>query len=803
MSIKKTTSQNGSSNKNQGVANAEILTPTNMETTLTKDISHLQTAIDSSWASIEFSPDGIILSANDIWIETLGYDREEIVGKHHRMFCDPNYAGSLEYTEFWKNLKNGKIQSGEFMRIKKDGDTLWINASYTPVMDENNVTIKIIKIAMDITDMVNARMRGDAVKSAVDTGWASIEFDPTGIILDVNENWVKTLGYTKDQMIGKHHRIFCDEIYASSSEYQSFWSDLAAGHINSGEFKRIKKGGEEFWINASYTPIKNSSGKVYKVIKIANEITQQKLRNADYKGQIDAVDKAQAIIEFNLDGTVIKANTNFLSAVGYTSDEVKGKHHRIFCELTYANSEEYREFWNKLNRGEYVTGDFERKHKNGNSIWLQATYNPILDLNGNVYKVVKYATDITQQKRALEELKRVVNVIIQHGNLNERAQLNGASGSELILLESINQLMDGISEPILAVSNVIKSLSQGDLTVDISLETRGDIKAMAEGLSTAMNTLNHLLGEISESSNLLASSSEEMLTKSDQMQGTTAQVASAIGQMAEGVADQARQIDDSSKLIDGVRQSAEQMGQQATTINEAAKKGQSNAKRGLERIESVVESMSQIAKSASLTSTSIEVLTQRSEEIAQTLNVIRDIAGQTNLLALNAAIEAARAGDAGRGFAVVAEEIRKLAEDSKSSAGDIERVIKAVEKDILQAGKAINDMGTSVNSGNEASQEAESVFKEIDASIVETLGLSEKVLTATEIQRVNIDETVKNIEKIVVVAEETSSGTEQIATSSKDLSNGMEEFNASSIGLADIANQLRLGVSKFTLKSLN
>lgn len=762
----------------------------------------IKNAVDTGWASIEFTPDGTILDVNENWVKTLGYTRDEMVGQHHRMFCDEAYANSAEYKKFWKDLGDGHVNAGEFKRFKNGGEPFFINASYTPVKDREGKVVRVIKIAADITEMTEIRQKGEGIKAAVDTGWACIEFEPDGTIITANQNFIDTMGFAEvSEISGQHHRIFCEEAYANSTVYKDFWKDLANGEVRNGEFKRLTKDGREVYLQASYTPIKNDEGKVVKVIKIATEITEQKKLNADYVGQIDSVKKAQAVIEFNLDGTIIDANDNFLNSVGYELSEIQGKHHRIFCDPKYAASAEYKDFWAAFNRGEYSVGEFERFDKNGNSLWLQANYNPIFDLNGKPFKVVKYATDITAQKQAMHELQRVIKVVIEDGNLRERADVSGATGAELDLLSSINSLLEGIANPVLQVSEVISALANGDLTQEINLESKGDIRSMAEALSSAMLNLNNLLLDINESSTLLASSSEQMLTKSDQMQGTTQEVASAIGQMAEGVQDQARQIDESSKLIEAVRQAAEKMAGQAETINVAANNGQANAKRGVDTLQKVVHSMSQIEGAANITSQSIEVLTERSEEIARTLNVITDIAGQTNLLALNAAIEAARAGDAGRGFAVVAEEIRKLAEDSRTSAGDIETVIKAVEKDIAQAGKAIQEMGQSVSSGNESSKEAESVFVEIDQSISETLGLSEEVLGATESQKAGIEETVKNIEKIVIVSEETSSGTEEIATSSKDLSNGMTEFNSSSKGLADIANQLQLGVSKFKLRT--
>ncbi|MCV9385204.1 PAS domain S-box protein [Reichenbachiella ulvae] len=800
--IKPKASKNGVAEETNGHASLEQLT---------EQLKDANQNYNTILSSLEMAVDSIIMMKSDKNVtfmnksaeKMFGFDREEVIGKNVKMLVPTEHRSNHDkYVD--NNIKTGKnkvVGLGRDLEMtRRDGSKFWGNLSLSKVEVEGEYYFTAF--IKDITQQREDTLAAGNIKSAVDTAWASIEFEPDGTILNVNDNWIDTLGYDKSEMIGHHHRMFCDPEYAKSKEYKDFWKNLAAGQTMSGEFRRFKNGGEEIWINASYTPVRDNNGEVYKVIKIASDITEQKIKNSDFEGQLAAIGKAQAVIEFNLDGTIVKANENFLKTVGYSINEIEGKHHKIFCDPSYARSADYAAFWDKLNSGEYVTGEFERITKSGETIWLQAAYNPIMDMNGKPYKVVKFATDVTAQKQAMQELNRVVTSVSEEGNLSERANYNEATGAELELLQSINSLLEGIGIPIMEISKVISDMAKGDLTSEVNIECKGDVKAMADGLTTAMTNLNELLGDINESSNLIASSSEQMLVKSDQMQGTTAQVASAIGQMAEGVHDQAAQIDESSRLINNVRTSAETVGEQSKSINEAAKKGQENAKKGLGTVKKVVESMTEIQRSADITSDSIEVLTQRSEEIARTLNVITDIAGQTNLLALNAAIEAARAGDAGRGFAVVAEEIRKLAEDSRTSAGDIEKVIKAVEKDIMQAGKAIGEMGSSVKSGNEASKEAETVFVAIDESVIETLSLSEQVLSASEGQKTSIDETVKNIEKIVVVAEETSSGTEEIATSAKDLSNGMTEFNSSSQGLADIANQLRSGVSKFTLKSL-
>jgi methyl-accepting chemotaxis protein len=234
-----------------------------------------------------------------------------------------------------------------------------------------------------------------------------IEFDLDGTILTANENFLSIFGFTLDDIVGKHHRIFCEPDYVKSQEYTDFWKKLSRGDYDTGEFKRIGKGGREIWLQASYNPIFDADGAPLKVVKFASDVTASKLQTAEYEGKIRAIERAQAVIEFDISGTILTANENFLRIFGFTLDDVVGKHHRIFCEPGYAETPEYSEFWQKLGRGEYNAGEFKRIGKDGKEIWLQASYNPIFDLDGRPRKVVKFASDITEevQKRSLALLE--------------------------------------------------------------------------------------------------------------------------------------------------------------------------------------------------------------------------------------------------------------------------------------------------------------------------------------------------------------------------------------------------------------
>jgi methyl-accepting chemotaxis protein len=235
-----------------------------------------------------------------------------------------------------------------------------------------------------------------AVYQALNRVQAIIEFELDGTVISANEVFLRMFGYDLAEIVGKHHRIFCDPDYAGSPQYADFWQKLGRGEYDAAEFKRLSKGGEEIWLQASYNPVFDKEGKPIKVVKFATNVTAAKLQAAEFGGKIEAINRSQAVIEFELDGTVISANENFLRIFGYNLEDVVGKHHRIFCDPDYAESPQYAEFWQKLGRGEYDSGEFKRIHKDGSEVWLQASYNPIFDVEDRLFKIVKFASDITQ-----------------------------------------------------------------------------------------------------------------------------------------------------------------------------------------------------------------------------------------------------------------------------------------------------------------------------------------------------------------------------------------------------------------------
>ncbi|SMD32924.1 Methyl-accepting chemotaxis protein [Reichenbachiella faecimaris] len=404
-------------------------------------------------------------------------------------------------------------------------------------------------------------------------------------------------------------------------------------------------------------------------------------------------------------------------------------------------------------------------------------------------------------KNVLDETKSVVSKAGDEGDLSARIETAGKQGGWKDLSEAVNNLLNSVSLPVMAVNSIVNAMAEGDLSQRFSTEAHGDLARLSNNLNKALNNLNELLQSIAENADVIDESSAEMRVVSEEMNTNTREIASAISEMSNGAQTQVSKVDESSNLVEGILKSSNEMGERAETINEAAKRGVSSSEKGLEMVNKVVFNMVDISEYSTKTQDSINILTERSAEITRVLGVITEIASQTNLLALNAAIEAAQAGDAGRGFAVVAEEIRKLAEDSRNSAKEIEKLVNDVQTDTKEAAKVIQIMGSSVKNGEQASKEASEVFKEIAETSDKTFSHSQEILQATKLQVKDINAVVTITENVVVIAEETAAGTEQVASSATELSSGMTGYTEKSQKLADVANQLKERLKKFILSN--
>lgn len=357
-------------------------------------------ANEQSFAIIEFDLLGNILRANDNFLEVMGYEAADLTGQHHRIFCSKSHGASAAYRQFWEQLASGRHQQGEFSRLRKDGREVWLQASYSPVFDDAGRPLRIVKVAMDVTEQRLEALAALGRSDAINRSQSVVEFDLSGRIVSANAMFLEMKGIEPGHETSMTHKDLCDPVYAVSDEYDAFWEKLAKGEFVSGVFRRRRSGGGDVWIRATYSPILDLNGRPRRVIQLAHDITEQRRIDAEYEGKVRAIDRSQATIEFDLAGNVLAANSNFMNLLGYTFEEIEGRHHRMFCDPAEAQGEAYRAFWEKLSKGEYDAGEYKRLCRDGREVWIQASYNPIFDANGKPVKIVKFATDVTEEKVA-------------------------------------------------------------------------------------------------------------------------------------------------------------------------------------------------------------------------------------------------------------------------------------------------------------------------------------------------------------------------------------------------------------------
>jgi methyl-accepting chemotaxis protein len=401
--------------------------------------------------------------------------------------------------------------------------------------------------------------------TAINRTQAIIEFGLDGKIVTANENFLSAIGYTLAEIQGQHHSMFVTPEYRTSADYKAFWAKLGRGEYDAGQYMRVAKGGREIWIQASYNPIFDKRGRAYKVVKFATDITEQKLTMANYEGQLAAIGKSQAVIEFTLDGTILAANPNFLSTMGYSLDEVKGRHHSMFAPPGVSESAEYKAFWAKLGRGEYDAGQYRRIGKGGKEVWIQASYNPIMDAAGRPYKVVKYATDITAQTKA--------------------AQMQQLAVQE--------------------VRAVVEATKANDLTRRVTLDGKaGDTRALCEGVNDLVGAMRTIIGNLRTASATIAAASAEISTGSQDL--------------AQRTESQAASIEETAASMHEVTATVKQNADNAQAANQLASAARDTAEKGGAVVSDAVKAVTQIEESAQKISDIIGLI----DEIAFQTNLL-------------------------------------------------------------------------------------------------------------------------------------------------------------------------------------
>ena len=521
-----------------------------------------------------------------------------------------------------------------------------------------------------------------SVMQAFERSQAIISFKTDGTILDANENFCKAVGYSRDEIIGKSHRMFVKPDDAQSAEYTAFWKRLSSGEFDRGQYKRIGKNGRDIWLEASYNPVIRG-GKVIKVVKIATDITDIKRESLESKGKLDALSRAQAVIEFTPDGKILTANKNFLDTLGYSLDEIVGKHHQIFCEADYLASKEYADFWPRLARGEFFNDEFKRLRKDGSSVYIQATYNPIMDDEGKVFKVVKFATDVSGRVTALQQI---------------------GAGLERL---SDNNIRITIDEPF----------------VDEFEHLRHDFN---ESLAKFQGTLEEVLSQTSmltEKSGDMSSSANGIAHRSEQQAAALEETSAALEQITVTVRQSAERTAEAHRLVTEANTVAANSVQVVTATVDAIGRIESASK----EITSIISVIDEIAFQTNLLALNAGVEAARAGEAGKGFAVV---AQEVRELAQRSASAAKQiSGLIANSSAEVKEGVRLVGETGQALK-HIEEYVKSINANIESISVGAREQSTSLNEINAAVNSLDQMTQQ-NAGMVSSMGaIAESVSAA-------------------------------------------------------------------------
>lgn len=599
------------------------------------------------------------------------------------------------------------------------------------------------------------------------------EADKKGDILSVNEKFLEVSKYPKNELIGHGHNT-TRHPDMPKEVFKQMWSTIGRGEIFRGVVKNRAKDGTPYYVDAVIAPILGENGKPMKYLGVRYDITEAEIERQNARGVLAAIDASYAFIEFKLDGTIIKANENFLKVLGYRLDEVAGRHHRMFVDPKEAASPAYAQFWRELNDGNAHNEVFRRITKTGQEIWIQAVYAPVKDEMGRVFKVIKIATDVTAEvtannmlRQAVEQAQKVT-AAAKDGDLAQRIPLEGKSGPIGELCAGVNSLMETTSVIFDDVGRVFGALAAGDLSQRITRDYEGIFSQVKNDANATSEKLAHIIedvgrvfsgvanGDLSQritreaegtfdqvkqdanaSCDKLAGIIEEVRAAADALTGAANQVSATAQSLSQSASEQASSVEQTTASIDLMSASIAQNSDNAKVTDSMATKASKEAEDGGSAVTQTVHAMKQIA---------------------QKISIVDDIAYQTNLLALNAAIEAARAGEHGKGFAVVAAEVRKLAERSQEAA------------------KEIGDLaGNSVSTAERAGK----LLDEIVPSIQKTSELVQEIAAASQEQSQSVTEIGSAMGQLSKATQQNASASEELAATSEELSGQAEQLQQS------------------------
>ena len=511
---------------------------------------------------------------------------------------------------------------------------------------------------------------------AIDRSQAVIEFNLDGTIRTANQNFLSAVGYQLSEIVGQHHRLFVDPAEAASPGYAQLWQNLRAGKFTSSQFKRIGKGGREIWIQASYNPILDASGKPTGVIKFATDITEAKRAAADATGKLDSISRSQAVIEFTLDGEILDANDNFLNAMGYRLEEIRNRHHRMFVEQDHAASQAYQDFWASLKRGEFQAGEYKRVAKGNKEVWIQATYNPIFDADGKPIKVVKFATDITARKVAINEL-----------------------------------------------DHALQQLATGDLRATLDTEFPGDMETLRQAFNQSLERLTGLVGQIRGATNEVENASREIASGTSDLSERTEQAASNLEETAASTEQMSATVRQNAQNARNANQLADEANQTATQgggIVEQAVTAMSEIEESAQKITDIIGVIDEIAFQTNLLALNASVEAARAGEAGKGFAVVAQEVRQLAQRSAQAASDIKTLIQNSNGQVKVGVELVNQAGEALSeivgSIGKVAGIVREISSASEEQASGVHEINSSVASMDEMTQQNSALVEESTAA---------------------------------------------------------------------------------------
>ncbi|WP_161555720.1 methyl-accepting chemotaxis protein [Mangrovicoccus ximenensis] len=640
------------------------------------------------------APDGTIRSVNGNFEKITGYPAEEAIGQNFAFLMRGKDRDDPKVRAQWDALRRGEPMTLIAPLQSKSGGEVWLTKTYTPLANAAGEIDEIAFYGQDITEFHLLRRDNRSKVDAISRTMAVIEFELDGTIIHANKHFLDATGYRLDEIRGKHHRIFMPPGEAERAEYKAFWQRLGAGASESGQVRRVTKDGRTLWLEATYETLVDPEGRPFKVVKYAFDITGTKNREAEVAAQLSAIQKVQAVIEFDSKGHILTANDKFCEVMGYDLDEIRGKHHSMFVEEDYAGSGEYRAFWDKLRSGEAMIGRFRRIGKGGREAFIEASYNPIPDAEGKIVKVVKYAVDTTNFQITLRETGAALSRLAEGdlrtrierhlGNLDEiREKFNGAVGKiDMVIADVLGQ-----SQELVADSAAIRSASD-----DLSRRTERQAATLEESAAALEQLNNSVHGTAQQSQE----ARDRARQAKDDTQRSAAVVQNAMEAM-ERIANSSEKISKITNVIDDISFQTNLLALNAGI--EAARAGE--AGRGFAVVASEVRALAQRSSDAAqeiaqlISESGLEVR-QGVELVGQAGSALGEIDGRVSeILELSLSIASAAQEQSGG-----------LSEMNRAIA-DLDRVTQQNAAMAEETNAAVHGLGAKV----EAMQEEAHYFK--------------------------------------------------------------------------------------------